>query len=184
MLHFIFDLDYTLYQIENEAADNITGDLYEDIKPNIPHNERTPLDKLLSDITYNKIIFTNGTFQHAIKCLDILRIRHHFPNKKIVARDTMNDFKPSESSFIKCRKAQEIENNHKVIFFEDSIPNLIKSKDYNWVTIYIGKEDVSKYSTINREFKTIEDALEFIIDKNKKVINRLRRDPRYQTDHN
>ena len=179
MLHFIFDLDYTLYQ-----NDNITGEFsYNDIK------ENTYLNTLLDQITYNKIIFTNATFQHAIKCLDIMKIRHHFPDNKIVARDTINDFKPSESSFIKCMKHQGIghdpltlvlKKNTKVIFFEDTKQNLIQSKNHNWVTIYIGKEDVLDEPTINRSFPTIEKSLEFIIEKNKNIINHLR----YQKDHN
>ena len=183
MLHFIFDLDYTLYQ-----NDNITGEFsYNDIK------ENTYLNTLLGKITYNKIIFTNATFHHAIKCLDIMKIRHHFPDNKIVARDTMNDFKPSESSFMKCMENQGIgynplnfilKKNTNVIFFEDTKQNLIQSKKYNWVTIYIGKDDVSDEPTINRAFPTIEKSLEFIIEKNKNIINRHQPVPRYQMGRN
>ena len=73
-----------------------------------------------------------------------------------------------------------LKKNTKVIFFEDTKQNLIQSKNHNWVTIYIGKEDVLDEPTINRSFPTIEKSLEFIIKKNKNIINRLR----YQKDHN
>jgi len=168
MLHFVFDLDYTLYQTQSEGYFD-----YSQLK------ENKYLDFLLGNIPFNKIIFTNGTYSHALACLEIMKLKHHFPDHKIVARDTINDLKPNMESFDKFKKHQDIKNNDKVIFFEDSVENLLASKKIDWITIYIGKHNVSQFKSINKQFENIETALEFIIDKNNIVTRRLQ----YQMDH-
>jgi putative hydrolase of the HAD superfamily len=168
MLHFVFDLDYTLYQTQSEGYFD-----YSQLK------ENKYLDFLLGNIPFNKIIFTNGTYSHALACLEIMKLKHHFPDHKIVARDTINDLKPNMESFDKFKKHQDIKNNDKVIFFEDSVENLLASKKIDWITIYIGKHNVSQFKSINKQFENIETSLEFIIDKNNIVTRRLQ----YQMDH-
>lgn len=108
-----------------------------------------------------------------------MNIKHHFPNDKIVARDTINDLKPSSEAFTKFKKHQNIKNSDKVIFFEDSVENLLASKKLDWITIYIGNYNVSQLKSINKHFHTIEHSLEFIIEKNNIVTKRLQ----YQRDH-
>jgi beta-phosphoglucomutase-like phosphatase (HAD superfamily) len=108
-----------------------------------------------------------------------MKLKHHFPNHKIVARDTINDLKPNTESFEKFKKHQDIKNNDKVIFFEDSVENLLASKKIDWITIYIGSHNVSQFKSINKQFNTIEESLEFIIDKNNIVTRRLQ----YQKVH-
>ena len=169
MLHFVFDLDYTLYQTKEK-----TGFEYYMLNIN-PY-----LDRLLKAIKCNKILFTNGTFNHALKCIDLIGIKDHFPNDKIVARDTINDLKPQYSAFDKFIKCQNIKPDDHVFFFEDSVMNLMESKKYNWITFYIGDFDVNQFSKINKSFKNIEEALEYIIYKNEKIIKH----PQYHTDHN
>lgn len=168
MLHFVFDLDYTLYQTQGQKFFD-----YSQLK------ENKYLDFLLGNIPFNKIIFTNGTFSHAMECLRIMKLKHHFPNDKIVARDTINDLKPNTDAFIKFKKHQNIKNNDKVIFFEDSIENLLASKKLDWITVYIGDFNVSQFKSINKHYHTIEESLEFIIEKNNIVTKRLQ----YQRDH-
>ena len=169
MLHFVFDLDYTLYQTKDKTE-------FEYYMLNInPY-----LDRLLKAIKCNKILFTNGTFNHALKCIDLLGIKDNFPKDKIVARDTMNDLKPQHSAYKKFIEYQNIKPDDHVFFFEDSIINLTESKKYNWITFYIGDFNVKKFTKINKSFANIEEALEYIIYKNEKITKR----PQYHMDHN
>jgi FMN phosphatase YigB (HAD superfamily) len=158
MIHFVFDLDFTLYQTP------VYGEFNYDLL-----YENGQLSNLLGEIPFNKIIFTNGTFGHAIKCLELMNIRHHFPDHKIVARDTMNDFKPTPESFIKCIEAQNIKDTDKVFFFEDTVENLVASKDFGWITFFIGPINLSYFKTIDLSFNRVEHALEHIIKKMKIV---------------
>ena len=78
MLYLVFDLDQTLYQMEPFD--------YEALEPN-PY-----LNFLLDMLPYKKIIFTNATTNHALKCLTRLGITDQFEH--IISRDTIKDFKP------------------------------------------------------------------------------------------
>jgi FMN phosphatase YigB (HAD superfamily) len=154
MIHLVFDLDFTLYQTP------VYGEFdYSMLE------EKQDLSILLESLPFNKIIFTNGTFGHAIKCLELMNLRHHFPDNKIVARDTMNDFKPSRESFMKCIEAQNIKENDKVFFFEDTVENLVESKSFGWITFFIGPVDLSYFKTIDKSYKNIEEALKMILKK-------------------
>lgn len=158
MIHLVFDLDFTLYQTP------VYGEFdYSMLEP------KPYLSKLLNSLPFNKVIFTNGTFGHAIKCLELMELRDLFPDHKIVARDTMNDFKPSSESFIKCMKAQSIKETDKIFFFEDTVENLVSSKEFGWITFFIGPVVLNQFKSIDRSFKNIENALENIIEKYKKV---------------
>ena len=117
---------------------------------------------------------------HALKSIDLIGIKDNFPRDKIVARDTINDLKPHQSAFEKFIDCQNIKFNDNVFFFEDSFMNLVESKKYNWITFYIGDFDVKKFKKIDKSFKNIEDALEYIIYTNEKITKRLQ----YHKDHN
>ena len=115
-----------------------------------------------------------------MKSLDLIGIKDNFPRDKIVARDTINDLKPQHSAFEKFIECQNIKPDDHVFFFEDSVMNLMESKKYNWITFYIGDFDVKHFTTINKSFPNIEEALEYIIYKNEKITKR----PQYHKDHN
>ena len=88
MLYWIFDLDYTLYDIPKEI-----GFDYKLLKND------TQLNYLLEMLPFKKYIFTNGTFSHGLVCLDKMNIINNF--EKIIARDTITDLKPNFSSYKK-----------------------------------------------------------------------------------
>ena len=86
MLYWIFDLDYTLYDLPT----NIKFE-YELL------NNDHQLNYLLQNLPSKKLLFTNGTFGHGIVSLKKMNIINNF--EKIIARDTINDLKPNYSSF-------------------------------------------------------------------------------------
>lgn len=150
MLYWIFDLDETLY------------DLYgREFSYNILEKD-THLDMTLNSLPCKKIIFTNGTYGHAINCLNRLQILNNFDN--IIARDTIKDLKPRDSSFIKFIRKSKINYKDLCVFFEDSLINLEKAKQFGWITVYISKNQLENDSYIpDFQFPNIQIALNFFI---------------------
>ena len=146
-LYWIFDLDYTLYNIDPNLEfdyDLLSEDKY--------------LQHLLSSKPFSsfpQFIFTNAMKVHADNCLSIMNLNTF---ESIYARDTMNDLKPNTSAFQKFINHHSIESNDVCVFFEDSLDNLKKAKLLGWKTIYIG--DLSYVpSYIDMIFPTIHKAL-------------------------
>ena len=77
MLYWIFDLDYTLYDLPKEIDFN-----YNLLK------EDKQLNYLLQKLPLKKLIFTNGTYGHGVRCSKIMNIENNF--NKIVGRDNIN----------------------------------------------------------------------------------------------
>ena len=68
--------------------------------------------------------------------MEKIGILHHFKGN-IHARDTLNALKPGIESFDRIIQKVGITPRDKVVFFEDTIENLITSKSYNWITVLI-----------------------------------------------
>lgn len=151
MLHWIFDLDYTLYDIPIDVNFN-----YSLLK------QDTQLSYLLEKLPFNKFIFTNGTFQHGMSCLQIMNILNNFD--KIVARDTINDLKPNITSFKQFINLTNIKNKDKCIFFEDNIDNLMQAKNLGWITVLITKKHIIN-ENIDFQFPNIHVALNYFLSK-------------------
>ena len=64
MLYWIFDLDNTLYQLRNNISFNYNLLTTDD-----------QLNYLLMMLPSKKVIFTNGTYNHALKCMNSLNIK-------------------------------------------------------------------------------------------------------------
>jgi putative hydrolase of the HAD superfamily len=151
MLYWIFDLDYTLYDIPIEIKFDYTL-----LKSD------SQLDHLLKNLPFKKLIFTNGTFNHGLICLDKMNISNNFD--KLIARDTINDLKPKFSSYRQFIKMTNIKSRDKCIFFEDNVDNLIQAKNFGWITVLITKENVINES-IDFQFPNIYVALNYFLSK-------------------
>ena len=151
MLYWIFDLDYTLYNVDKKIPlryDYIKEDKYTLF--------------LLRSLPFNKLIFTNGTQEHAQTCLSLMNMSSLFTY--VIARDTIQDLKPNVSAYLKFMEISKLSVDDKCIFFEDSLDNLKQAKDIGWYTVYIGKLD--RYIPyIDMVFININDALEFFVKK-------------------
>ena len=151
MLYWIFDLDYTLYDLPMERNFN-----YKLL------TEDTQLNYLLKMLPFKKYIFTNGTFSHGLLCLDKINIINNF--EKIIARDTIKDLKPNFSSFKKFIALTNINAKDKCVFFEDSVNNLIQAKNFGWITVLITKENIIN-ENIDFQFPNIHVALNYFLSK-------------------
>ena len=151
MLYWIFDLDYTLYQL----PPNIQFDY-------VLLNKDPQLQYLLSMLPCYKIIYTNGTYGHGITCSQIMGIKDNF--HKIIGRDNIGSMKPSLKSFQKFKQINKISETDKCVFFEDNIDNLVTAKSLGWITVYIGsKKPLS--NDIDFWFPNINLALNFFVNK-------------------
>ena len=110
MLYWIFDLDYTLYDLNKKDRFE-----YSYLEPD------DYLNKCLNRLPCKKIVFTNGTLDHAYKCLERMSITNRF--NKIIARDMIRCLKPDINAYKKTMLLCDIDLNDKCVFFEDSINN-------------------------------------------------------------
>ena len=151
MLYWIFDLDYTLYDLPIEIKFD-----YKLLKSD------SQLDYLLKNLPSKKFIFTNGTFNHGLMCLDKMNIINNFD--KLIARDTINDLKPNFSSYRQFIEMTNIKSRDKCVFFEDNVDNLIQAKNFGWITVLITKENVIN-ENIDLQFPNIYVALNYFLSK-------------------
>ena len=151
MLFWVFDLDHTLYQLNSRYFS------YSYLKKN------NKLKNLLTLLPCNKIVFTNGTIGHAKQCLKIMDLNNSF--HKVYARNHFNNkLKPNIYVFKKFISLNNIKIKDKIVFFEDSIENLIVAKSFGWITVLIGNYN-KKLPEIDFYFLNINEALNFFIRK-------------------
>jgi len=164
MIYWIFDMDETLYQSKGKFN-------YNSLRPDIE------LISLMKKLNGLKILFTNGTHQHANIVLDKIGLVSCFD--LILDRNILNILKPNPEAFLKLIKWCSITPNDTCYYFEDSITNLIIGSSLGWQTILInplnnnnsnsnqlitfdfitkGKK-VKKNATINYTFNNINNAL-------------------------
>ena len=151
MLYWIFDLDQTLYQLPCNVDFN-----YKLLKKN------DHLKYLLDSLPSTKIIFTNGTYNHAKVCLNKLDIMANF--KSIISRDKILTLKPEHNSYVRCMNLNNINNNDKCVFFDDLPDNLINAKSFGWITVLINR---NRYidEQIDFWFPNIYVALNYFVSK-------------------
>ena len=151
MLYWIFDLDLTLYNLPS----NVSFD-YKYLKPD------AQLNYLLTMLPSKKVIFTNGTYSHALVSLNKLKLKNNFMD--ITARDTINDLKPNVSAYESFININNIKNNDLCVFFDDQPINLIESKKFGWITVLISSEIILN-ENIDLHFPNIHIALNYFLSK-------------------
>ena len=147
----IFDLDDTLLMSD-------TYNDYFDIKP------LNSLNQILYNLN-KKYIFTNATYNHAIKCLSNMNAPIF---EFIFARDNLysnQKLKPNIDPYICINsiiKKYDIDNSELVIFYDDLLCNLETAKQLNWMTIWITKSNDYKPDYVNYKFNNIIDAINYM----------------------
>jgi putative hydrolase of the HAD superfamily len=151
MLYWIFDLDQTLYQLPNNVSFNYNRLIKDE-----------QLNYLLVMIPCKKLIFTNGTYNHGVTCLNKLEIMNNFSS--IISRDKIKALKPEYDSYMRCMELNNITNDDKCVFFDDLPDNLIAAKSIGWITVLINKNRYMDNS-IDFWFPNIHLALNFFVSK-------------------
>lgn len=129
---FIFDLDYTLYDVNNKG----------EIKYVNP--------KLFKSMNGDKIIFSNAKYQHCINHINQMSIINDI--KCIRSSDIYGGgLKPAPNVYYNLTKFCDIQNKYKTIyFFDDKIENLYIGSLFGWIPIWINKNH--KKLTINYDY--------------------------------
>ena len=118
-------------------------------------NEDHEIKNHLSKIIGNKMIFTNATFNHAEKILNILNIRQYF-DKIIDIKDLDYIPKPDINAykiFIKKANIKKFELR-KTIFVEDTVKNLIPAKEIGMTTVWM-QNDMNS-NDFNKNLKYVD----------------------------
>lgn len=165
MIYWIFDMDHTLYNCNNQPFN------YNLLKKD---NE---LINLINKLNGRKILFTNAAHIHTNMVLKKLGLSSSFD--LIVDRDTLGVLKPNVAAFIKLIHWCSITEKDTCYFFEDTIQNLIMGSLLGWQSVLISPTDdnslnkpidvtlfdkktnspVKKRILVNYTFKNIKMAL-------------------------
>ena len=172
MIYWIFDMDNTLYQRD----DNNTGLVYNSLKRD------SELIYLLKKLDGMKILLTDGTHHHTNLVLDKMDLTSSFD--LILDRNILDIRKPDPFVFYKVQKWCSIGLNDTCIYFEDQLANLVASSNFGWILVYIhpnnnvdknvkinfnitfyDKKPQKTSANINYTFKNIKSALKHFINK-------------------
>ena len=145
--YFIFDLDETLYKID----DNYTI---------INQINKLLLDKLskVGEI----ILFSNASYSHCLYWIEILDIKDYFSS--IFSSDITKYMKPNPLSYKKIVELAGIKQIDVVYFFDDIPINLLSGEEeYKWNPYLINKKnDILNFNC--KKFDTINNAISFILN--------------------
>ena len=171
MIHWIFDLDNTLYQTEHNNPYRINDGLYLNYSF---LKEDKKLKILLNILNGNKIIMTNSISSHCNTVLDKLKIKQCFNH--IVTRTDMNSFKPYPKTYFTVINNCKIQSTDKCIFFDDIPINLIMAKKFGWITVLITPDSwkyTKSHNDIDFVFPTVHYAIAFLVTKIHKLNKKL-----------
>ena len=158
---FIFDLDYTLYGKRDNICEINTQNYYNSF------SKKPFLTQLFQELNKKYFLFTNGNSIHADFVLKKMGIKNFFPNKKILARDKMDELlKPNPRTYDICINKFNIHPKDTIYFFEDTIVNLQEAKKYGWITILINDKQI-RPKVFDYVFPHIDFSLLFFLFTNK-----------------
>ena len=111
----------------------------------IPPNPE--LNKALSRLSGRKIIYTNGTVDHAERVLNQLSIQHHFDEIfDIISANYIP--KPFPEPYDLIVKKYDIETS-KTVMVDDLIRNLVPAADLGMTTVWIRPDQQLKLGAVN-----------------------------------
>jgi len=128
IIHHKIDPDEYLHYVHDIALEELLSTNFE-------------LCKLLERIAADKVIFTNGSFNHAMRVLKILGVDKYF--SQIFDIKFMGYLaKPNPWSYKKVLDALGVEGRDCLIV-EDLTKNLLPAKKLGMTTVLVGKEDTA-----------------------------------------
>ena len=165
MPQYIFDLDLTLYSEKDFTDTDNEEEYYKSFKP------KPQLAMLLNRLRGRKYILTNANIAHVDEVLCKLQLKNIFDD--LMSSDVAKSYKPSQDIYHIANHIFEIDKHKKnkddpVYFFEDMLENLVKGKKlYDWNQVLIDPKNMNH--NIDHCFKTIEDAISYFIENEKKI---------------
>lgn len=167
MIHWVFDLDNTLYQTDDNNPYKVHDGLYLNYSF---LKEDKKLQILLNILKGNKVIMTNSVNQHCNTVLNRLGINKCF--NTILTRNSMRNIKPHPQTYYKVINRCNVQSNDKCIFFDDQPINLIMAKKFGWITVLITPEPWKyrhSHNNIDFIFPSVHYAIAYLVKKIYKI---------------
>jgi putative hydrolase of the HAD superfamily len=99
------------------------------------------LDRVLAEITIEKVVFTNASKEHACRVLNILGIEWHF-NRIIDVRATGYIGKPDPEAYERALEILGAEG-HECLLVDDNVRNLKPAKKFGMMTVLLDDGNAS-----------------------------------------
>ena len=136
------------YQIDSEAFLHFVHDV--DHQRYIAYYAE--LDQMLTRMPQPKLIFTNGTVEHAAVTLDVLGVRHHF--------DTVLDLRafgmrPKPQAAAYERLAQALPAGCPALYVDDRPGNLIPAAELGLTTVLVNEPGLRVNHVAHYEIRSI-----------------------------
>ena len=158
---FLHDYGTTLagleanYQVDSEAFLAFVHDV--DHKQFIAYHAQ--LDQMLNRLPQPKLIFTNGTVEHAVETLDVLGVRHHFAEILDLRAFGMRP-KPQAAAYE--RLAQSLPAGGRALYVDDRPGNLIPAAERGLTTVLVNEPGLPLAHVADFEIRSILELEEII----------------------
>jgi putative hydrolase of the HAD superfamily len=144
-----------------ESVHHVDPDEYLKFVHDVPIHEyllpNSQLDRMLSNIQQNKVIFTNGDRGHSKRVTDALMITSHF-NEIIDILDVSPYCKPMIESFQIALKKLNVSNVQNILLLDDNIQNIQMAEKLGMQTVWVTENNhFQNYE--GKQIKKIEDLL-------------------------
>jgi putative hydrolase of the HAD superfamily len=144
-----------------ESVHHVDPDEYLKFVHDVPIHEyllpNSQLDRMLSNIQQNKVIFTNGDRWHSKRVTDALMITSHF-NEIIDILDVSPYCKPMIESFQIALKKLNVSNVQNILLLDDNIQNIQMAEKLGMQTVWVTENNhFQNYE--GKQIKKIEDLL-------------------------
>lgn len=130
--------------------------LHEYLQPN------PELDAVLDTVTWEMIVFTNASREHAERVLDALGIRRHFA-RIVDVRDMAFESKPQPSAYLRICQLLEVAPEECVLV-EDNVRNLCPAKEIGMRTVLVGDGSQADHHCVDHTIDRIEDIGQVVAD--------------------
>ncbi|PKO07058.1 MAG: pyrimidine 5'-nucleotidase [Chloroflexi bacterium HGW-Chloroflexi-3] len=146
-----------------ESVHHVDPDEYLKFVHDVPIHEylfpNSQLDRMLSNIQQNKVIFTNGDRWHSKRVTDALMISDHFI-ETIDILDVSPYCKPMIESFQIALEKLKVSNAKNILLIDDNLRNIQMAERLGLQTVWV-TENSQFQNNEGKKIKKIEDLLNF-----------------------
>lgn len=118
------------------------------------------LNALLSRLPQRKVLFTNGTREHATAVLGVLGIGHHF-DALLDLRDFGMRPKPNPEAYA-CLREALTHDPSKALLLDDRPGNLIPAREMGMTTVLVNETATPVQSIANYQVRRVHDVAQIL----------------------
>lgn len=143
------------YRVDSEAFLHFVHDV--DHRRFIAYHAE--LDQMLARLTQPKLIFTNGTVEHAAETLAVLRVGHHFSEILDLRAFGMQP-KPQEAAYERLMRS--LPAGAPALYVDDRPGNLIPAAERGLVTVLVNEPGLHVNHVADFEIRSILELEEIV----------------------